>query len=295
MKKYFIISMLFCLFFGLKTVQASSLTFSANDKVSVGTIFTKDIILNSQGKDINAIEIKINYPQELLKVKDLSTGGSILSIWPTYPTAKNGQINLVGGAPNGNKGKDLKIISIVFEAIKEGEANIAFDKKSKIVLNNGKGTQDKLSLQNSFIEISGRSGQDNWKKILDNDKISPENFLIKLAKDQLLFDGKYFISFFTTDKETGIDYYEVAETKKGPDKWKKQNSPFILSDQALESTIKVKAVDKAGNEHIAILEPQKKHYVLIGLLLLSIFLLWDWYRLRKHMIRKNRMGKKKKN
>ena len=37
--------------------------------------------------------------------------------------------------------------------------------------------------------------------------------------------------------------------------WVEAESPYVLKDQSLNSTIRVKAIDKAGNETIAVLVP----------------------------------------
>jgi hypothetical protein len=73
------------------------------------------------------------------------------------------------------------------------------------------------------------------------------------------------VTFSTTDKQTGIDYYEVRETdergnipgtREAP-QWTRvpANEPYVLLDQNLESLVEVRAVDKAGNERIASLSP----------------------------------------
>ena len=91
----------------------------------------------------------------------------------------------------------------------------------------------------------------------------------------------------------GIARYENKEEKISPilkirikgTEWSEAQSPYILQDQKLQSWIFVKAIDKAGNERVAELAPQKslKWYedyliwfiiivaVLIGLLGLLIF------------------------
>ena len=94
--------------------------------------------------------------------------------------------------------------------------------------------------------------RDEWQEELEKDTIPPEAFEIELYQDPSIFGGKYFIVFSTTDKQTGIDHYEVKEGKR---KWQEAESPYLLGDQKLESIIKVKAVDKAGNERTVLIGP----------------------------------------
>jgi hypothetical protein len=93
----------------------------------------------------------------------------------------------------------------------------------------------------------------------------PSPFSIELVQDNNVFNGKYYIVFSTTDKQSGIDHYEVLEEpirelslfKWGAPNhaWVRVKNPYVLTDQRLQSVIRVKAVDKAGNERIATYAP----------------------------------------
>jgi hypothetical protein len=82
-----------------------------------------------------------------------------------------------------------------------------------------------------------------------------------------MFNGKYYITFETKDKQSGIAYHEISEKPINfiflakPDiknlSFKKAESPYVLEDQSLRSYVVVKAVDKAGNERVEILYPQR--------------------------------------
>ena len=77
--------------------------------------------------------------------------------------------------------------------------------------------------------------------------------------------------------------------------WVRESSPYVLKDQSLNSTLRVKAFDKAGNEYVATLVPDESMrtiskqetfvYVLAGtgfLLLLGIILgLLIWLKKRR--------------
>ncbi len=126
-----------------------------------------------------------------------------------------------------------------------------------------------------------------------------------LTKDDVAFTGNYFIVFSTTDKQTGISHYEIMEEPAEEFKhfswggvdapWVTANSPYVLQDQSLNSIIRVKAIDKAGNEYVATLIPDETMqsisrnqiliYVFIGIgatvLLILAMGLWFFIRRRK--------------
>jgi len=259
---YFILTILFLLL--LKNAQAANLYLnSTSNTVSLNNTFTLEVRLNlDQEKSINTVDVYLNYPADLLNAVDISYGNSILDIIPEQPTIDNqaGTIHFGGGITNGYTGKipgdpglSNLLTKIIFKTIKvptiPGPIQIVLSPKSTVFLNDGLGTSTQLSLNNFALNITAPSNNPNneWQLNLSQDKIPPEDFLITLSRDPLIYNNKYFITFNTTDKQTGIDYYQVKEGSSG---WTKAISPYLLKDQNLGSAILVKAVDKAGNERI---------------------------------------------
>ncbi|MFH1451003.1 MAG: cohesin domain-containing protein [bacterium] len=117
------------------------------------------------------------------------------------------------------------------------------------------------------------------------DATPPEPFIPKIGKEKSVYEGKYFLSFSAEDKASGVDYYEVYESKKELFKkesssgWKKVKSPYVLENQLLNGVIKVRAVDKAGNERIVEVVlpakpfPYKTAGIIIFLLLILIVII----------------------
>ena len=115
------------------------------------------------------------------------------------------------------------------------------------------------------------SGKISFRAMIDS--TLPEDFQPEIGQDFSIFEGKYFLSFATTDKTSGINYFEIKEGKK---EWKKALSPYLLEDQELKSVIQVKAVDKAGNERIAQWEPSKEPFAwwIVILILIGAGVIW---------------------
>jgi hypothetical protein len=80
------------------------------------------------------------------------------------------------------------------------------------------------------------------------DTTAPRQFIPRIVRDALLYEGKYTVVFTSADGESGIDHYEVQE---GTGPWVHAQSPYLLKDQHLAATVKVRAVDHAGNTTIA--------------------------------------------
>ena len=96
--------------------------------------------------------------------------------------------------------------------------------------------------------------------------------------------GKQFLVFSTTDLVSGVDHYEVLKTQvEGAGVWQTAESPYLLEEAELRGIIKVKAVDKAGNEQVIELRRPLRFDLIDGLylFLISIGLLlisWFWHK-----------------
>lgn len=253
----------FILFFALFSLNAeATVLYFQPEKGEYfrGDVFLVNLIIDTERERINAAQIELTFPPDKLEIVDISKGNSIFSFWPQEPNFSNeiGKISLVGGVPLGFEGEG-KIISIVFKAIfKEQEtafAEVNFTKNTQVLLNDGLGTPAQLQTKKSIFTLFSKEKEtpkNEWLEEIKKDNTPPEPFEIKLAKDPLIFDNKYFIAFQTIDRESGIDHFEVKEGKRP---WKVASSPYLLEDQTLSSKILVKAVDKAGNERISELLP----------------------------------------
>ena len=237
----------------------------------------------SEDECINTVDATIHYDPSVRAV-DVSTGNSILNIWVESPRIDEEAhtITFAGGLPGGYCGRvpgdptlTNTLVELIFRipglSIGTGDnsvARITFDESSQALLHDGRGTRAQLTLSDGEIRLGrtiGTEVEDNWRDAIAGDDIPPTEFSITLTKDPVAFGGKYFIVFNSNDKQSGIDHYEVIEepfeqfelftwgAANAP--WQIITSPYVLKDQSLNSTIRVKAIDKAGNETISVLIP----------------------------------------
>lgn len=249
-----------------------------------GDTFVVQIKIDVKDECINTIEANLSFPQDILEAVDFSQGDSILTLWVSPPSIEQeaGLISFTGGIPGGYCGflpgdpgeSNLlgKLIFSVKPSLTESKnAPVRFLNTSQVLLNDGLGTPAKLSTEKAvFAILPGISEvpKKEWQEELAQDKIPPEVFEIAINQNPSIFDGKYFITFSTVDKQTGVDYYE---TKEGRGEWQQAVSPSLLEDQSLKSIIKVRAVDKAGNERMVEYSPSRAMlpYLIIALVLIS--------------------------
>jgi len=289
----------------------------AEGEFSQGETFIEEIKLDTEGEDINAVKVNLTYQKDILEIVDFSDGGSVLKLWVERPTINNqqttdneqqGVIFFTGGVPNGFRGEGL-IGKIIFKTLSTTNTNakdqelisgnssnisgnlctakIKFLQGTQILLNDGLGTPAKLTTKEANFKISAKESEikNGWQEVLEEDNIPPEPFKIVISKDPSIFEGKYFITFWTQDKQSGIDHYEV---KEGEWEWQEVTSPYLLRDQSLRSIIRVKAIDKAGNEKVEIAKPTSKIFlnwiVFVGIILIVG---WAIYRFKNKILIKS--------
>ncbi|MFH1648109.1 MAG: cohesin domain-containing protein [Patescibacteria group bacterium] len=287
-KKYLLLIVSFSLFFAIGSSEAAILYLDPSE----GPYFQEDIFIvevkiDNEKECINAVEVNLTFPDEVLELIDFSETDSILSIWLRKPeVVEKGLISFAGGIPGGFCGKllgdpgDVNLITKLIFLVKNNKSNLAnIDfKDSQVLLNDSLGTKANLTFKGASFSIFPGTDEisiNEWNEIKKNDFFPPEPFNIEISQNFLIFDNQHFIIFYAKDKQTGIDYYEI---KEGSNDWKKAESPYLLEDQDLQSIIIVKAVDRAGNEMVAEYYPiLGKSYPLFIVIPFIVILIWLIY------------------
>lgn len=266
-----------------------------------GDNFAVNIKLELDSDCVNTIEGLVAFPNDYLNVLDFITGDSFLNLWIKKPAITDlaevnnkGILQFAGGIPGGYCGRIpgdpgesnivgkiiFQIPSLIISDIERDELVIDILNTSRVLLNDGQGTEDNLVTRGAVINFSSQPvrTKEDWRDIISSDTIPPEPFVIELRQDDRIFNGQYYVIFSTTDKQTGVDHFEILEIrseekigakpkigfferffvrKRLAPEWKEAKMPYLLEDQTLQSVIKIKALDKAGNERIVEYIPPK--------------------------------------
>ena len=278
-KKIHIIVILFFLnfLFFVPFTNAARFFFETDNK-EVGLGQEMEIVLrvDSEGEMINALEGTIYLP-ELLSVEAIHDGDTLIAFWSERPYLNNDQmINFSGIMPGGWWGRGGKVFSFIARTINQGEGTIVVS-NARILLHDGKGTELPVSTESLALHVDEEIALIPVLFDYDDDEL-PELFIPLLAQDSDVFEGDYFLVFATQDKGSGIDYYEVQETKKrlkdkGKGNWQKAESPYRIIDQTLESFIYIRAIDRAGNIRVVVFEPTKRPDRRLAIMILALFII----------------------
>jgi len=253
----------------------------------VGDTILFSIRVDSENKNINAVEgsVMLDYLAESVSLIDINTAGSKLSLWPgkPLPSESNTSISFAGGTPGGFNSTDAIIFNIVLKLQKVGRITLAPDNFS-VYLHDGKGTKDEISVKNLVIDVLPKKldsrPRDDWNNLTSNDKTPPEPFEIYLGQDGSVFDGKKFLSFSTTDKQSGIAYYEIIEGDRPP---VRSDGTYILQEQNKPVKVTIIAYDSASNarESTYSSTPYNVFYPIIITIIIVIIILIIVFVIRK--------------
>jgi hypothetical protein len=225
--------------------QAMSLSIgNPVENISAGDTVSLDLYINSEGKEINAVEGLIFVSGDY-EIQTINVAGSIFNLWPNKPSFLDQKIYFVGGSTAGVFGSKLKLFSIVITPKSAG--NLIFSSENlQIFLNDGKGTRVSVEKFEKNILVNSKSGENTnqLEKIISEDKIPPEDFEIIIGSDPGVFGGKYFASFNAVDNQSGLNRYEILEGKNLPIR---SGNTYVLRNQNLEGEITINAIDNAGN------------------------------------------------
>lgn len=282
--------------------------YSSVSSTSVGNILRVQVVLNPEGQNINAVEGRIIFPSNLFRLTRVETGNSIVSAWIVPPHLLDKDAVEWGGIfAGGFSGVQDPyrtglmsggLFTLIFEAVQQGTGTV-YTEKAKVFLNDGEGTAVFLSSRSLSLRVGSR----DYTLALPTenvavDKNPPENFIPQINREETIAGGKWFVTFHTKDAESGVASYAIAEFPRrmqriGEKSWNSATNPAILSDQALQSYVYIRAVDFAGNERVVELSPkngggQKTSSPLAwwgmgAFLLISIGVwgLWRYYNVQK--------------
>jgi len=278
MKKFLTLTLV-CIFFSCvtTTTHAATVAFDPQDStVGTHTPFLIDVTLTSD-LPINAVHIEIIFPAGITPV-NISDGDSIINLWTTPPHFDTASriLTLEGIVPDGFSGIDGRLAVLTLSAEQPGTASINVDMTTSHAYKNTPDVAPELlSAQNHILDVS--TPKYNAANDIP-DSVPPETFTPLVMQSQGTFDNKWVLVFATQDKGSGIDHYEVRESqnwlpffKSGL--WYVAQSPYVLHDQSLHSTIYVKAFDKKGNVRTEVVpapyplpwyESEGISYILLG-------------------------------
>lgn len=120
-----------------------------------GSTFDIPIFVNTRDQSINAINLSLSFDQSKIRIINPSGGRSIVGVWVSAPLYDNsrGTLQLSGLIPNGIKTESGLVATLTFKALQPGQAFVRFTPESRILLNDGLGTEATTEFMRGSYDI----------------------------------------------------------------------------------------------------------------------------------------------
>lgn len=158
--KPFLATLCFLLYFFIAGVsfaplnaEAAALMFSpTTGSFTVGSTFDVQVLLDTDDRSVNALDVELRFPPDKIQLVSPRTNVSVISLWTSQPQFNNeiGRVRLQGGIPRGINVNNALVGTLTFRVKSVGTAILTFSDASKVLLNDGLGTND-LSRKESAV------------------------------------------------------------------------------------------------------------------------------------------------
>jgi hypothetical protein len=138
------------------TAEAATLRLNPGTGVyTVGNTFTISVVLNTDGKSVNAADGELTFNPRELQVVGVSRSTSIFNLWTEEPQFSNsaGTISFGGGSPTGYKGGSGTVMTVSFRPLGAGTPKVNF-KSGSVLAADGMGTNILTSMNGGTYTVS---------------------------------------------------------------------------------------------------------------------------------------------
>ncbi|MBU6370588.1 MAG: hypothetical protein KGH93_02775 [Patescibacteria group bacterium] len=143
-----------------KLLQKSHLFFSpASATIIQGATIEIPVFVDTEGRSINAVSLSVNFDPSKMVLVNPSNSNSIIGIWVDPPSYSNtaGTLSLSGVIPNGITTSSGLITTMTFRAVSSGQAPITISSASRVLANDGQGSETQLALDRGSYTILPQS------------------------------------------------------------------------------------------------------------------------------------------
>lgn len=247
--------LVYCFVFPVNIFAASG-SLTANRPPSVSEQFILDVFVDTEGENINSMEVSLDFPFDQYKFEGYEADGGVISLWVVKPfEASPGKIRFSGVVPGGverlydplhTTQKALPIARLLFRPLREGEGEFVL-KDTTLFRNDGEGSLIGVPRFSKKFVVLPERPFDTSESL---DKTPPFPFVIEQIEGSSFGKTPSMLLFTTIDKDSGIERYEV---RVGKGKFVTTTSPFPTPQRLLPYSVTVRAVDFAGNYQDAVI------------------------------------------
>lgn len=125
----------------------------AEQASSIGQEVSVQVLIDSEGSDINAAQAVIRFPGNILSFSSVDRSKSVFGFWVEDPSVSDSALSFIGGTTQGISGKSLQAFTAKFKVIGSGKANFSIG-DAIVTAADGKGTNILTSAKGGSVTVS---------------------------------------------------------------------------------------------------------------------------------------------
>ncbi len=190
-----------------------------------GSTFDVPILLNTNGTSINSLEVRLNFDRNKLEIVRPTGGESIIGVWVEPPKFdnRNGTASYVGVVANGINTNSGLIGTVTFRAKSAGRATVYIGSDSRVLMNDGLGT-----------EVESEFGRADYSILVR----PPEG--VRVFSETHQFQGQWYNNnnpSLSWDKDVGVDGFSYVL----------DNKPSTIPENEIVSTETTASYENLGD------------------------------------------------
>lgn len=246
----------------------------------VSNSFSVGITADTEGASVNAVDVVVTYPKELMDFNGFKKNAGVVTLWITPPTEISpGTIVFSGVIPGGvDRGYDpqypadghIILTQLLFTPTYAGSGEIVVTDAS-LLRNDGRGSPLLLTMKNATV-VTTPTGSVNTADIE-----APLPFTVSIIERSDFGRNPKLAIFSAVDDD--IEYYEARINNR---QWHRVISPYPLPSRLFSYTLTIRAVDFDGNyrDQSIVVAGERRITGLLSSVLLVV-ILWVLYTHRK--------------
>ena len=241
MKNFKTFTLAFLLFTVAVPIHAAELSIEA-PLGGVGSPILLPVVFTAGDESVNVVEGSITIP-EGMTIEHLDTSGSAFPLFASGPTymPSSRTVEFTAGSES-NIGAHEVALVFVIQARAEKEAMYEVSPGTiAAYASDGAGTKIAVAAHPTQVSVGAKGSV----QVDAFPKGAPQTLLAEIGKEDSLFEGKWFLTFFGGAQGAPVARYEIREGW-----WRFPVSAdryYVLKDQARRTTLFVTAIDTNGN------------------------------------------------
>lgn len=264
--KFFSTLLLALLLLGTLPAHAATLSLEAPLAAADSAFYLPVVLTLEETESINTVAGSIQVP-EGVTIESIDTSGSAFSLFaegPRYILASR-TIAFTAGAPGGLPQKSTALLFVIKAHAALPGAYVFTPSGVSAYANDGQGTNAVVAFTPARVSV-GVAGSVHTDAL---PAVPSAPIIAAIGRDESLFEGKWFATFYGGASGSSVDHYDVREGWWHP--LVRAERYYVLEDQRRTSTVWITAVGENGHRvttSIPAADPWPERLLLAGIVLL---------------------------